>query len=817
MRTFLIDLKYAVRMIVTNPGFALVAVISLALGIGANTTIFSIVNTLLLKPLPVEEPSGLVSIFNKGLSENEKFNSNSYPEYLDMNARDTVFDGVACASFSPLGFKGKEGDSSVLLGQQCSANFFRVLGIQTILGRDFLPEEGETEGTHPVVLISEKLWQGQLGGNEDIIGQSLLLNGYPFTVVGVIPKSFEGLNIGIAPQIWAPLMMHAQLSPFRITLEERGNNYLRCIARLKPGVTIEQAKADMAIFANDLSVAYPDVEEYCAYTIIPANDDRIMVNMTGGKSIAGLMIVLMSVVGLVLLIACSNVASILLARASGRQKEIAIRLAMGAGRGRIIRQLLTESTLLALIAGGAGIALASWTIGLIQSIDVPYLGEFPVDFTLDNTVLFFTVGIAVLTGLIFGLAPALQVLRPDIVPALKDQGKSVSQTAGKSRLQNMLVVAQVSLSLFMLITAGMFIRSLQNAEQLDMGFDPDHCAVLSINLGMSQYEEEQGKRFYDDLLQRVREQPGVIAAGYATTIPFGLNNSSSDVSIPGYETAEGEGMSVNRIVASDGYFKAMGIPMLSGRGFDTTDDEDGEPVIVINQFMADRFFADREALGGLVRVQGIDRRIVGITKTGLYRSLSESPLRVMYIPHAQKYEIWQNLHIRTEQNAEAMLGPAVKIVNDLDSSLPIFSVATMEHNMGFALLPARIIGTLVGMFGFIALVLSITGIYGVMAYSVSQRTNEFGIRMAIGAQQGDVLKLVLKKGLIITGIGMALGLGIALAVGWLLTGFLHGVSAVDPLIFATVVVVLFSVAVIACLIPARRAMRVDPMTALRYE
>ena len=819
MRILWIDLKYAVRMILGSPGFALVAVISLALGIGANTTIFSMVNTLLLRPLDVDQPNELVAIFNKGLGENEVFFSNSYPEFLDMQARNTVFSGVTCSAFVPLGLKGDQGAASIVLGQMVSTSFFDVIGVRPILGRSFLPDEGETEGTHPVVMISEELWQGRLAGDESIIGQTLMLNGYAFTVIGVVPDSFEGLNIGIEPELWAPMMMHKMISAFDINLESRGNNFLRCTARLKPGVSIEQARADMAVFAANLEATYPDSEEDCAYTIIPVNDDRILVNLTNGRGIGGLMIVLMSVVGLVLLIACSNVASILLARASGRQKEIAIRLAMGAGQGRVIRQLLTESMVLAILAGVTGILLASWTISLIHGIDMPFFDTFPIDFSFDRNVLLFTLGVTVVTGLIFGLVPAVQILRTNVVSTLKDQGSSVSQTSGKSRMQGMLVISQLAMSLFLLVMAGMFVRSLQNAEHLDVGFDPSHNAVLSINLGLGQYEEESGAYFFDDLLRQVREMPGVTAAGYCDSQPFGFNRSSSTVSIPGYEPREDESMNINRAVTSDGYFKAMGIPILQGREFELTDDEDGERVMVINEVMVDRYFVDREPIGSIVRLWGEDRRVVGIAKTGMYHSLRETPQPYLYVPLAQEYAAWQNLNIRTENDPKAMLAPAMKLVHDMDPNLPLFSVDTMEHNMGFALLPARIVGSLVSMFGLIALILAVTGVYGVMAYSVSQRTNEFGIRMAIGAQQSDILKLVLKKGLIISIVGMSLGLILALGAGFGLSrlNLLYDVSPFDPVILGLVLSVLTTVVLLACYVPARRAMRVDPMTALRYE
>ena len=375
------------------------------------------------------------------------------------------------------------------------------------------------------------------------------------------------------------------------------------------------------------------------------------------------------------------------------------------------------------------------------------------------------------------------------------------------------------MSLFLLVMAGMFVRSLQNAEHLDVGFDPSHNAVLSINLGLGQYEEESGARFYDDLLRQVREMPGVVAAGYADYTPFGFNRSSSTVSIPGYEPREDESMNMYRATASDGYFKAMGIPILEGREFEPTDDEDGERVMVINKVVADRYFPDREPIGSIVRLWGEDRRVVGVAKTGMYHSLRETPRPFLYIPEAQDYAPWQNLHIRTEADPKAMLAPAMNLVREMDPNLPLFSVDTMEHNMGFALLPARIVGSLVSMFGLIALILAVTGIYGVMAYSVSQRTNEFGIRMAIGAQQSDVLKLVLKKGLIISSIGMSLGLLFALGAGFGLSywDILHGVSPVDPVILGSVLSILAIVVLLACFVPARRAMRVDPMTALRYE
>ncbi|MBS1791422.1 MAG: ABC transporter permease [Acidobacteria bacterium] len=823
MQTLWQDLRYGARMLVKQPGFTLIVVLTLALGIGANGVIFSLVNALLLRPLPVEKPEELAAVYTSDYSSGD-FGGSSYPDYVSFRDRNQSFSGMVLYTPQPLSLN-LGGANERVFGEIVSGNYFSVLGLRPGLGRGFLPEEDQKPGAAAVAVISHKYWQARFGGDPSVIGRNVKLNGQPFTIVGVAPQNYRGLVRGLAVDWWVPAMMMDQLTPGSQNLTERGNRGMLIMGRLKPGVSIAQARADFGNIAAQLYREFPQRWETIrkqgrSISLLPESQSRVLPQAQMPLTIFAAL--LLSVVGLVLLIACANVANLLLARAATRRKEIAIRLALGAGRGRLIRQLLTESVLLAALGGTIGLLLAVWGADLLMAFKPPVPIPIELNLPLDWRVLGFLAGLSLLTGIVFGLAPALAASRPEVVGALKDEGGG---SGSRGRLRGALVVMQVAVSLLLLICAGLFLRSLQNASSIDPGFNADNLLAMSMDLQLQGYDEPRGNQFSEQLLERVRAVPGIVGASLTNSLPLGLGGGRSGITIEGYSTQQGEDMEIYNSTVSPGYFEALRIPLQQGRAFNAQDRAEAPGAVIINEAFARRYWPGQTPLGKRIQMgfasDGTNNSpyltVVGVVKDGKYNSLGEDATPYFFRPTTQSYVSTPTLIVRTTANPADAL-PAVRSeVEALDKNLPLFDVKTMRQHLGIALLPARLAGGALGIFGLLALMLAAAGLYGVMSNAVAGRTREIGIRMALGADAFGVLRLILQQGMKLVLIGLAVGLGAALALTHLLKSLLFGISTTDPLTFAGIALLLTLVALFACWVPARRATKVDPMIALRYE
>jgi predicted permease len=808
------DLRYSLRMLTKNPGFTIAAVFTLALGIGLNAATFSTVQGILMKPLGgVEAPDELVQVYRRwaGL----EFGSSSIPHYQSVrDLSGEAFESVAAYSFTPLAMSAS-GRSERLLGMMVSANFFQTYGVTPILGRAFIPgEEDRGPGAHPVAILEHGFWQSRFGGDADIIGKTIRLSSHTFEIVGVAPPDFKGPVNFAAPPIYVPLMMQMEYAPGRDLINSRGDNSLTVVGRLAEGVSLEKAETVMTGVLALLNTEFPDdYDNQLGNTLVLQSQAGLHPGFKGAQ--VGMSTVLMVVVALLLLIACVNVANLFLARARSRRREMGIRLSLGAGRGRVVRQLLTESLLFSMMAGLAGLALAHFAVGLLQQYRPPFDGPWSFAIEIDYVVLLFTLVVSVGAGLIFGLAPALQAAKPDTMSALKGDS---TDGGGRSKASSVLVVFQMALSLILLISSGLFLRSLQAATEIDPGFtSPGNLVTVSLDPGMQGYERSRSEEFLDQLTERLRAMPDVDAVGYTTTVPLSLSGADRGVSIPGYEFAEGERNSLDYAVVGDGYLEAMGIKFVEGRPFLRQDDAAAPPNIIVNERFADRFWPEQSAIGRVVRTGGEDREVIGVVQTGKYKSLGEDPLEFMYLPQRQVFRTALTLVARTPANPQLVLGRIRETVRSMDVDMPLYDVRTMEDHMGVALLPARLGGAVLGLFGVLGLVLAAVGIYGVMAYSVAQRTRELGIRVALGTDRRRVLRLVVGEGLRLAMIGAVLGLIGAATAARLVSGMLYNVDALDPVAVVGVPVVLFAVATLAVYLPARRAAGVEPMRALKVD
>ncbi len=814
MGDLLRDLRYSVRMLVRNPLFTIAAILTLALGIGLNAATFSAVYGILLRPLGgADHPERLVQIYRQWPAMD--YGSVSMPHYRDLRDRTgDVFESVAAYYIRPIAI-AEGGRSDRVLGTLVSANFFQTYGAKPLLGRAFLPdEESVGPGAHPVAVLGNGFWRSRFGGDPDIVGRTVHLNGHPFEVVGVMPPEFRGPVVFADIPIYVPLMMQPQIDPGQNLIDARGWNMMTAVGRLRDGQTVERAGQVLDALLAQLREEYP--EEYDTqrgHTLVPQNEAGIHPMFKSAQ--VGMSTVMMAVVALLLLIACVNVANLFLVRARERRREIGIRLSIGAGRGRIIRQLMTESLLFSLLAGVAGLGLAWVAIGFLGQIRPPMDGPWDFAFGLDTAVLLFTLAVSVAAGFLFGLVPALQASNPDTISAVKGE---MDGKAGSSRVSSGLVVLQMALSLLLLISSGLFIRSLQGATRIDPGFDePSSLVMASVDPGLQGYDEARSRAFFDRVLEAVGALPDVTAAGFTDALPLGLGSSDRGVEIPGYEFGEGEKRSLMYADVTEGYLEAMGVRLLEGRTFTRQDDAAGAPVIIINERIADRFWPGESAVGRIMRTAGTDREIIGVVETGKYQSLGEAPTEFMFMPQREQYRSDMTLVARTRGDANAVLSRIREIVRDADPEMPVFDVRTMQDHMGIALLPARLGGSVLGIFGLLGLSLAAVGIYGVMAYTVAQRKRELGIRVALGADRARVLRLVLGEGMKLAGIGTVIGLVAAVGAARLVRGLLYDVSVLDPVAFAGVPLLLIGVALVAVWIPARRAARTEPMRALKAD
>jgi putative ABC transport system permease protein len=836
MMTLLQDLRYGARMLLKSPGFTLIAILSLALGIGANTSIFSLVNAVFLRQLPVAEPHNLIFVFSG--TRDSPWSVASYPNYVDFRDKNEVFGELA--AYGDITVSLSSSDTPDLVnGLIVTGNYFDALGVRAALGRTISPDEDRMPNSHPVAAISHRLWQKRFGGRPDIIGQHLALNGYGFTIVGVMPAGFEGAEILETKDIYLPMMMQAIVRPPRggfsgemnpDLLQQRRAGWLRMIGRLKPGMTIEQAQAGISIIASQLEQAYPNENRNKVATLFPVSK----IDPRGYRSLLSVAMLLIAVVGMVLLIACANVANLLLARASSRRKEIAMRLALGASRARLVRQLLTESMLLALMGGVAGLILAVWTNELLKATPPPTgIFSFNLDFHIDGSVLLFTLALSLLTGIVFGLAPAWQSSRPDLVAALKDEAQSTFHGQWRFNLRNVLVIAQVALSLMLLIGAGLFLRSLRHAHSIDPGFDTNKILTASLNINLLRYTKTQGKEFYRQVIERIESLPGVQSASLARVVPISGGGRITSLVLEGQTGQErspgGQGggagsddniQTVATNVVGLKYFQTMGIALIRGRDFTAQDNEGSTSLVMINEAFVRRYYTDQDPLGKRIRLgsaQSPWREIIGVVRDSKYRSLSEDPTPFIYQPLAQNHETGMTLFVRASGDPLSVAGSVRREINSLEKNLPLNDLQPLAKLLDSSLYPARMGAVLLAIFGLLALVLAAVGLYGVMSFATSQRVHEIGVRMALGAQRQDVLLLVLKEGMLLVTIGIVIGMIAALAATRLLAGFIFGISTTDITTFAVIPLILAMVGLLASSIPARRATRVDPIVALRYE
>lgn len=808
------DLRYGLRMIAKTPSFTVLAMLALALGICANTTIFSLINGLVLRPLTgVSDPDRLVGVYTSDYSSG-LYGGSSYPDYIEVRDQASTFENVA-AYESVTRNAGEANEAERLRGFVVTGNYFEVLGVRAEVGRVLQSADDQPSGT-PAVVISNDLWRRRFNADAAVVGQRLKLDDKTYTIVGVTDPSFLGLRLGLPPEFWIPTSPDTSF-----VASERNTRGLQVVGRLKPGVTVSEAQAQLTTIAARLAQAYPDTN---LGTLAQPNQPRpLTVESESRVGPQGIIVIkrvslfLFAVVGLVLLIACANVANLLLARASVRRREIAVRLAMGASRGRLVRQLLTESLMLALLGGVAGLLATQWTAGLLP-------GFFPanvlggVDVSFDWRVLVFTFGITLVTALLFGLVPALQATRLNLIPSLKDEAGASGQRLRRIGLRDVLVIAQLAMSLVLLVGAALFVRSLQQAVSFDPGFAAANILTATMDTASGRLSEAQGREFYRQALERAGTLPGVESVTVSGIVPLTGGGYRRKITLEGYQPQPDEDTELNTNVIGLNYFKTMGIPLVAGRDFDTQDREGGALVVIVNEEVARRYYRGN-AVGQRLQIgSGVpSREIIGVARTAKYRNLREDSLPFIYIPLGQDYQPEMSLMVRTAADPELLVGTVQNEVKALNKDVSVFAVQTMNERIGSELAGDRMIAVLLSVFGVGALLLAAIGIYGVMGYSVAQRTREIGVRIALGADRRDILKLIVGQGLVLVLIGAGIGLVLALAAMQVLKSVLFGVSATDPLTFVSVVLVLMGVALLACYLPARRATKVDPLVALRYE
>jgi predicted permease len=822
MNTLIQDLRYGLRLLVKSPGFTLVAVLSLGLGIGANSTIFTLVNAVLLEPLPVQDGSRLVAVFttderNRGQFFN--FMQTSRPNFEDYLDENEVFSGMAAHVGLPLAFSGK-GEPQQIFGEMVSGDFFTLLGVDPALGRAFLPDEDSVPGEKLVTVLSHNFWQRQLGGDPAVVGGSVTLNGHAFSVVGVAPKGFKGANAIFTPALWVPMMSHPQLATgfLKENMESRRALLFGIVARLKPGVEREQAQANLATIAGGLAKEYPEDNGGRGVALMPLAQATINPGFRQNMVLASGL--LMTVVGLVLLIACANVANLLLARASVRQREVAVRLSIGASRGRLVRQLLTEGLLLAMLGGLAGMAIAYWAQRVLWAQRPPALAADALDLTPDARVLGFTLLVSLLTAVIFGLAPAFSASRPDLVAELKQRSGSSSFGNRPFTLRNLLVAGQVALSLVALVGAGLFVKSLRNAQAIDPGFDHERLAVLTVDLGAQGYDEARAREFQRRMLERTSALPGVERATLASAIPLFQGGFLRTVFPEGVDAGDRKnGRLVQLNTVEPGYFRTTGIELRRGRAFEENDQAGSPHVVVVNETMARQFWPGEDPLGKRFKFFGQDwwNEVVGVAADSKYNFVGEQPAPHIYLSLRQVFEPGVSLYLRAQGDPALALGMARREVQEMDRTLPITNVFTFGEIVRQSLWAPRMGAALLAVFGLLSLLLAVIGVYGVMAYSVSQRTRELGLRMALGAAGGDVLRLVVRQGLTLAALGIAVGLALSLAVTRQVSNLLFDVSARDPVTLLAIPLILGAAALLATALPAWRATRIDPTIALRSE
>ena len=818
MEQLVVDLRLAARLLIKSPGFTLVAVLSLALGVGANTTIFSLLNAFLLQPLPGREPARLATVYTSDFS-GPLYGGSSYADYRDFRSGSRAFEDLAAYGIKPLLFT-EAGESQRILAQLVTGNLFDVVGLNAAYGRMILKAE-ETPGQHPVLVLSDAFWRSRFGADPGAVGRSVALNGKPYTVVGIGPPGFAGLVRGIGVDVFVPLAMQGALTGD--SLESRGDRGLLLIGRLRPGHGVLEAEAELRIVGRRLHASYPDNwtnrrGEPRVVSVLREDASRVLPMVRG--PISAFLGVLFAAVGLVLLIACSNVASLLLARANARRREIAVRMALGAGRARLVRQLLTESLLLSVAAGVLGLALAALALKLILAFQPPLPFSLALGLELDRRVALFALALSLATGVAFGLLPALRASGTRPIDALKAKtGESPRRRA--LALRDVLVVAQVAGSLVLLAGAGLFLRSLSRAQAIDPGFDPERALVFSVDVQAQGYDDARGAAFYQALQERLAAMPGVTAVSFSTYLPLTLGGERRGFRAVGYEPGPGEDMEVASSFVGASYFETLGTALVRGRGFTREDAPGTRPVVVVNEAFVRRFWPGKDGLGERLVLPWhdgeVEMEVIGVARDGKYASLGEEPTPYIFYPHRQLYRSEMAVVVRTQGDPASLAPEMRRQVAALDPTLPVYDVKTLVAHLGTALYPARAAATILGLTGALALFLAAIGLYGVLSYLVTLRTREIGVRMALGARREDVVRLVVGRGLRLAGSGLVIGLALAAFVTRFASFLLYGTSPHDPATFAAVVTLLLGVVALAAWTPARRASRVEPVVALREE
>jgi putative ABC transport system permease protein len=800
MGTILQDIRYAVRLLAKSPGFTLLATLTIGLGIGVNATIFSSVNALLLRPFPYEDQARVVSVRAMNARYGSDASNLSYPDFDDWREQSRSFSALAAHTGRSYNLASSEEEPERVEGESISASLFPLLGVAPLLGRTFLPEEDQV-GADRVAILSHALWQRRFSGDSTVVGRAVLVNGERHTIVGVMPPRFE---FPADAKIWTPLA----LSPDSL----RGAHYLEAVGRLKPGVTIEQADAELRAIAARLEQQYPETNKDWSTSVVPLREHEI-------GEYRPVLYIMQGAVLLVLLIACANVANLLLARASGRSREIAVRTAIGAGRGRIVRQLLTESVILALAGAGLGVLFASWGNAFVDAA-VPDDRPFWMTFDMDWRVLSFTTGLAVCTGVLFGLAPALQASSPDLNETLKEGGRT-GTSGRRNRLRGALVIAEVALSVVLVIGAALMIGSFVRLQQVDPGYNRDNVLLLRVYLAGRAYDSAYARTaFFDQALARVKAVPGVRFAVATTNTPLSGSSTGSSIRIEGESYAPGEEPGATWRSTTADYFNVFQIPLVRGRSFTPTEVRDTAEVAVVSAAMAQRFWPNQSALGKRFRLDGDDERwlsVIGVTPDVKHRQLNERPEAQFYLPYTQSAWRGATVAVRTAGDPLAHAGAIRQAIQSVDRNLPVFGVTTAEADYRQAVWEPRFFGQLFGGFAVIAMLLAVSGIYGVMAYMVTQRTHEIGVRLALGAPRREVMTMVVTRGAVLALGGIVIGLVGAFGLTRVLSSMLFGVGATDAVTFAGIALLLGVVAIVASYIPALRASRVDPMVALRYE
>ena len=822
MRSFWQDLRYAFRGLGKSPWFAAVAVVTLALGIAVNTSVFSIINGFILRPMPVPHPEQLavLALQQAGDHSLQKF---SYPDFVDLRDQSASFSDIVAFRLTLGGLAAdNRGDHCIIT--RVSGNYFSVLGLQPVLGRLVLPTEGQTPGADPILVLGYAYWQKRFAGDRSVLGKHVEINDHPITIVGVAPKEFHGTYSIVDSDLYAPLSASIgskDETQLQDTWTHRGERSLSLMARLKAGVNLKQAQASLNVVTQRIAEQHPDSDKGVSIGAFPEQLSRP--DPDPDNSLPAIAAAFMALAALVLLVACFNVTNVLLVRATARQREMAIRAALGAGRARLVRQYLTESLLLALLGAAGGMVLSYWATRYLSTLSLGTDLPLQLNFMPDFRVYFFAFAAALITGVIVGVFPALRVARRDVSSVLHEGGRGSSDGRRRQFVRGTLVVAQVAGSLVLLIVAGLFIRSLGKAQAIYLGFNPGQVLNFSLDVQQIGYQEVQGRAFYRELESRLRALPGVVSVAQAFSVPMGVMSASGSVSIEGRPVEPGhQPPSVDYNSVTPGYFDTLRIPVHRGRTFTDADDEKAPSVAIINQTMAKQFWPDHDPLGKRFSTKGVSGpfiEVVGVVQDGKYKGVVEDPLPHFYLPMSQSHVLLRTFHVRTSVPPENLSAQVQSRIRELAPNLPISELQTMDEALqginGF--LFYRLGAQLTATMGLLGLVLAVVGVYSVASYAAVQRTHEIGIRMAIGATPRDILKMVLCQGVGIVGIGLLTGLAAAFAGTRLLADLFYGVKPSDPATYAGVATLLLAVALLACWIPARRATRVSPLIALRFE